>query len=306
MDIERVDPQLRDATLRIPRLNPSRRSTRALIRLATRIMRVPRIASVTVRSVRSGPLRLRVYHPDSPRHDGGLLWIHGGGLLYGDARQDEALAAETAKELGIVVVSVNYRFAPEHPFPAAHDDVYASWIWLQQHAESLDVNPGRVVIGGESAGGGLAAALVQRLHDEGGAQPLAQWLFAPMIDDRTAADQSLDAIEHLVWSNRDNRIGWSGYLPDLYGSMAVSSYAAAARREDLSGLPRTYIAVGDIELFFSENHSYADRLRNAGVPVVLDVVQGAPHGFENWAQATSPAKRLLRRAREWLSAAFTE
>lgn len=306
MDIERVDPELRAATGRLRLPNPSRRLNRFLIRLAMRRMPVPTIDGVTVTRVTAGGVDLRVYRPDERHHSGGLFWIHGGGLLFGDARQDEAFCGETARELGIPVVSANYRFAPEHPFPAAHDDVSAAWRWMLDHASELGVDPARLVIGGESAGGGLAAALVQRIHDEGGVQPVGQWLFAPMIDDRTAVDESLDEIDHWIWNNRANRAGWSGYLGAAFGSTEVPAYAVAARRTDLSGLPPAYIMVGDIELFFEENENYARRLEQAGVPTTLDVVPGAPHGFESWARDSEAARALVTRARSWLRGRFSE
>lgn len=301
MDIEKVDPALRAATRKLPVPDSSKKLVRSAARLATRIMPVPRTASVSVTSTRPDGLRMRVYRPRTRRTDAALLWIHGGGLLFGDARQDEALCAETARELGILVVSANYRLAPEHPFPAAHDDVHAAWQWMRAHAAELGIAEHRIVIGGESAGGGLAAGLVQRLHDEGGVPPLAQWLFAPMLDDRTATDRSLDELDHWVWNNRANRYGWAAFLPGCSGTDEVPPYAAPARRADLSGLPPTYIAVGDIELFTAEDSEYARRLAEAGVPVELDLVPGAPHGFENWARETAPAKELLQRSRDWLA-----
>ena len=278
---------------------------RTVMRMATRMMPVPRIEGVTVSNLRSDSIRLRIYRPERPAGRGALLWIHGGGLLFGDARQDELLCAETARILGIPVVSANYRFAPDHPFPAALDDVRAAWSWTCEHAGALGVDATNIAIGGESAGGGLAAALVQRLHDEGAVPPVAQWLFAPMIDDRTASDRSLDAIDHWVWNNRANRVGWAGYLGEALGSAEPPPYAAAARRTDLTGLPPAYIAVGDIELFFAEDEDYARRLRDAGVDVEFDLVAGAPHGFENWAHDSEPAKALLARARDWLGRALS-
>jgi acetyl esterase/lipase len=301
MDIERVDPALRPAARKLPALAPGNRLVRAALRLGTRVMPVPRTPGVTVSTAKVGGTGVRLYRPENIRSGAGLFWIHGGGLLFGDARQDELLCAETARSLGIPVVSANYRFAPEHPFPAAHDDVHAAWRWMQVRAADLGVDPARIVVGGESAGGGLGAALVQRLHDEGGAaKPIGQWLFAPMIDDRTAVKTSLDATDHLVWNNKANRIGWSGYVGDQIGATELPPYAAAARRADLSGLPPTYLAVGDIELFFAEGVEYARRLSAAGVPTELDIVPGAPHGFENWARDTAPAQALMGRAREWL------
>ncbi|WP_081813741.1 alpha/beta hydrolase [Microbacterium sp. CH12i] len=288
MDLTKVDPALRDATRKLPVPDASKTLMRTVIRLATRVMRVPKTETVTVSTIKADGIRLRIYTPDTRQNDGGLFWIHGGGLLYGDARQDEVLCAQTARDLGITVVSANYRFAPDHPFPAAHDDVRAAWRWVQDHASELGVDRTRIVIGGESAGGGLAAALVQRLHDDGGVQPIGQWLFAPMIDDRTAADTSLDDIDHWIWNNRANRVGWSGYLPGTSGTDDVPAYAAAARRTDLTGLPPTYIAVGDIELFYAEDIDYASRLEEAGVPTTLDVIPGAPHGLRTGLATANP------------------
>lgn len=300
MDIEAVDPDLREATLKLPKTDPSKAWIRTALRAATRVMPVPKTEGMTVETVKVGGRRLRLYRPEVQRETAALFWIHGGGLLFGDARQDETLCAQTALELGITVFSANYRFAPDHPFPAAHDDVREAWEWALSHAGDYGVNADRFVIGGESAGAGLAAALAQRIHDEGGPQPIGQWLFAPMIDDRTAADESLDATAHWVWDNRANRVGWGGYLGEAFGAENVASYAAAARRADLSGLPPAFISVGDIELFLAEDQDYASRLSQAGVQVTLDIVPGAPHGFENWASDTAPATAMLGRARDWL------
>lgn len=300
MDIEDVDPALRDAVQKVPVPDLSKPWMRTVLRLATRVMRVARTDGVSVSPSRSGTPRMRVYRPLRRTGDAALLWIHGGGLVFGDARQDEALCARTSRDLGIPVVSANYRFAPDHPFPAALDDVRSAWEWMHDHADELGVDPARIAIGGESAGGGLAAALVQQLHDEGGVQPVAQWLFSPMIDDRTAADESLDEVDHRVWNNRANRLSWKAYLGTAPGVGTLAPYAAAARRTDLSGLAPTYIAVGDIELFRAEDEDYAHRLGQAGVPATVDLVPGAPHGFGNWARDTGPAKALMARAREWL------
>ncbi|MFS0698462.1 alpha/beta hydrolase [Cellulomonas sp. 179-A 4D5 NHS] len=299
MELDRVLPELRE-----PMQRAQVKAPRWLVRAAVRVMRVPRSERVRVRTAKAGAVRLRTYVPVGVRSGAGLLWIHGGGLLFGDARQDEALCLSTAERLGVVIVSVNYRFAPEHPFPAAHDDVRAGWHWFVEQAARLGVDLGRIAVGGESAGAGLAAALVQRLHDGGGVQPVAQWLFAPMLDDRTAARRDLDAVEHFVWDNRSNREGWSGYLRGEPGRADPPPYAVPARRTDLRGLPSAYLAYGDIELFAAEDRAYADALEAAGVPVTTDVVAGAPHGFENWAHRTPVAQSLLTRAQAWLASAL--
>jgi len=250
--------------------------------------------------VRKADLGLRVYVPAGGGSGAALLWIHGGGYVIGDVAQDDAFCSATARELGIVVVSTNYRLAPEACFPAPLDDVFAVWQWLQAEAGSFGVAPDRIALGGASAGAGLAASLAQRVHDVGGAQPVAQWLFAPMIDDRIAARRELDQVGHRVWDNAANRIGWGAYLGTEPGAEHVPEYAAAARRADLRGLPAMWISVGDIDLFAAEDRDYADRLRTAWVECVFDLVPGAPHGFEAWAAGTPIARELLERSRAWL------
>ena len=252
-----------------------------------------------------GSVRMRMHLPDEVRTDAALVWVHGGGLILGSPRQDDPLAGGTAAELGMPVFAARYRVAPRGRFPGALDDVIAVWDAVQAQAEKFGIDPARVVIGGESAGGGLAAAAAQRLHDravaEGTPEPLGQWLFAPMLDDRTAADLSLDAPAHPVWTNRANRTGWRQYLGAQPGTVTPPPYAVPARRDDLSGLPSAFITWGDIELFAAEDAAYAARLAAAGVEVTTDIVAGAPHGFENWARHTEPAQALLERARDWLA-----
>jgi len=296
MDIDVVDPALRTALLKLPALDVSKRLPRLIGRVGPRLLTAPPVEGVTISERRHGALRMRIYRPTGANNGPGLLWVHGGGLVIGAMKQDDRLCAGTAGELGLTVVSVEYRLAPEHPFPAALDDVLAGWNWLQAHARELGVNPARVVVGGESAGAGIAACLVQRLHDDAAVQPIAQWLFAPMLDDRTADRRELDDLDHWVWNNRANRFGWGAYLAG-----APAPYAVAARRESLTGLPPTWLCVGDIELFHGEVVEYADRLRAAGVDVTLDLIPGGAHGFENWAADSVTAQALLQRARFWLS-----
>jgi acetyl esterase/lipase len=303
LDIEAVDPTLRSTTGRMPALPLEKPLVRGVIGLGTRLGPGKRISGVARRVVRDGPVRVRVYMPQDA--DGSaLLWIHGGGLVIGAAKMDDRLCGETARRLGTTIVSVDYRLAPKHPFPAAIDDCHAAWRWLLAHAVELGIDTGRVAIGGQSAGGGLAACLVQRLHDEGGegGDVAAQWLFCPMLDDRTAADRTHDATDHFVWNNRSNLVGWSSYLGAAPGAASAAPYAVAARRDDLAGLPPTWIYTSDIELFHDEDIEYAGRLDTAGVDVTLEVVHGAPHGFETWATDGPLAQELLSKARAWLGA----
>jgi acetyl esterase/lipase len=269
------------------------------------------VGGVDLREPAAGPVRLRVFTPVTGPPDGGprpaLLWLHGGGLVMGTPLQDDRFCAATALDLGVVVASVRYRLAPEHPFPAAADDGYAAWLWLRGNAAALGVDPARIAIGGQSAGGGLAASMVQRIHDAGRpgeGRPVAQWLFSPMLDDRTAARRELDAVRHHVWDNALNRIGWRAFLGTAPGGGDVPPYAAAARRTDLSGLPASWIGVGSVDLFHDEDRAYAAGLRAAGVDCTLDVVPDAPHGFESWASGTGLARAYVDRARAWLGGAL--
>lgn len=303
MKLDLVDPELRRSVKRVPRLPVGSKWGRRVVRALVRRHGPGKpVEGVDVSELDQGQ-GLRVYTRAGGESSGAaLLWIHGGGYLIGDVCQDNAFCSITARELGIVVVSVEYRLAPEHPFPAPLDDVAAAWQWLQESAESLGVDQKRIAIGGASAGAGLAACLAQRLHDAGGVQPVGQWLFAPMLDDRTAARRELDQRKHRVWSNAANRSGWAAYLGVEPGAPESPAAAAAARRADLRGLPPAWISVGDIDLFAEEDSEYAQRLLDAGVDCTFDLVPGAPHGFEAWAADTGVSRRLLERGRAWLGA----
>lgn len=217
--------------------------------------------------------------PDAATGSGAVFLIHGGGLVVGSNDQVLANAADLARRLGVPVICPSYRLAPEAPAPAAIDDVHAAWHGLRGRAGALGIDPAKIVIGGVSAGGGLAAVLAQRLHDEGGIQPAAQLLIYPMLDDRTAARRDLDRPRHRVWSNRNNLFGWSSYLGHPPGKNAPA-YAVAARRNDLTGLPPTWLGVGTCDLFLDEGRAYARRLSDAGVDVTYVEVDGAIHGFD--------------------------
>lgn len=290
-----MHPELRGLVRRVPPLPIGTGLGRWTLRRLAALAPNRRVDGVRIEPRHDVRPALRLYWPTTLRSQAALLWLHGGGMVIGRASQDDRLCSDTARALGVPVVSVEYRLAPEHPFPAPLDDAHAGWAWVQSNAASLGVDP----VGGQSAGGGLAAALAQRLHDASGPGAAAQWLFCPMLDDRTAMRRELDAVDHFVWTNRYNAIGWGALLGSEPGGN-VPRYAAAARREDLNGLPPAWIGAGDIELFFEENETYAERLRAAGVAVEFDVVPGAPHGFAAWAPDAEVTRAFVGRAQAGL------
>lgn len=241
-----------------------------------------------------------------------LFWIHGGGLILGTPQQDDGTNLALARELGIAVFSASYRLAPEHPAPAALDDLVAGFREVVARAGEFGIDPSRIAVGGASAGGGLAAALAQRLHDEGGTQPVFQLLAYPMLDDRTVLRDDIDTRHLRMWSPSSNRFAWSAYLGGEAGASdesaggGIRSSVVPARREDLRGLPPAWIGVGTLDLFHDEDVSYAHRLVAAGVPCELSVVPGAFHGFDavfrkagvsrafhaDWARALRTALRV--------------
>lgn len=305
MDISNVAEDLRGPLRKLPKMPFASVWGRTVIRTALRLMPATKVDGVRVVKRKDLKPQLRVYQPDVRKSDGALYWIHGGGYLIGNAKIDDRFCGVTARELGIIVVSVEYRLAPEHPFPAPLDDCYEGWQWLQQSAKALGVNPQRIAVGGQSAGGGLAACLVQRIHDSNEIKPAAQWLLCPMLDDRTAANPEFHNADNFVWNNRDNATGWRAYLAQDPGAKQLPAYAAAARREDLRGLPPVWIGVGTIDLFCSEDQAYAERLRLAGIDTVFTTVAGAPHAFEAWAFDSEQAQNFISDAQLWLGHALS-
>jgi acetyl esterase/lipase len=228
-------------------------------------------------------IRLQVYKPKnlvtpSPV----LVWMHGGGFFLGRPEQNDLYMFHLVQELGIVIVSVDYRLAPNHPFPTPLEDCYTALKWVHHHAELLKIDPNRMAIGGESAGGGLAATLAQLAHDRGEVHPAFQLLVYPMLDDRTALRTDRSNTEWLTWSIDNNRLGWEVYLNQRLGSDNVPSYSVASRRTDFAGLPPAWIGVGTLDLFYEEDLAYAQRLRNCGVDCETMVVSGAFHGFDQF------------------------
>jgi acetyl esterase/lipase len=238
-------------------------------------------------------VRVRVYRPnDQASTLPALYWIHGGGYVMGDIDQDDRLMAQFVKRIGCVAVSVDYRLAPENPFPAPVEDCYAGLNWLFAHAGQLGVDQARIAIGGASGGGGLAAGLALLARDRGEVKVAFQLLIYPMIDDRNVTPASHAITDPRMWNREANRLGWRAFLGRDGGGADVSPYAAASRATDLKNLPPAYIPVGALDLFVDENIEYAQRLVQAGVPTELHVYPGAFHGFDLFAPSARVSKQF--------------
>ena len=207
-----------------------------------------------------------------------VLHLHGGGMIMGSLAGYDHLVAGYAADSGVPFLSVDYRVAPEFPHPTPVEDCFAGLVWLAQHADELGVDPARIAVMGDSGGGGLAAGVALLARDRG--VPLArQVLVYPMLDDRTTVPDP-EMAPFAVWSYDDNHTGWHALLGDAIGTDDVSPYAAAARADDVSGLPATYIDTGDLDIFRDESIEYARRILATGTNVELHVYPGCAHGFD--------------------------
>ncbi|MCV6963408.1 alpha/beta hydrolase [Mycobacterium intermedium] len=285
--VARVAPDLRSPLL--PFLPEGRRALPLpLARLQSRLVRTSWGPGVTVTTRHAGDpsVPVLIARPNKPEEpDEGhsprpaVLWIHGGGYIVGSARLEAFAIGRVARDVGVVVASPDYRLAPEYPFPAALDDCMATLRWMRANAEELGIDPERIAVMGGSAGGGLAAAVAQRSHDEG--IPLrAQVLIYPMLDDRTALRAEHAGRGRFMWTPAANLFGWTCYLGRRPRASDAPDYAAPARRADLRGLPPAWIGVGELDLFYDEDVEYAERLTASGVPCTLVTVPGMYHGAE--------------------------
>jgi len=210
----------------------------------------------------------------------GVYYTHGGGMFMGNRFFAADQLAGWVDSLGVTVVTVEYRLAPEHPDPAPVEDCYAGLVWMAKNATELGIDPERIVICGESAGGGLAVGTALLARDRGGPELAGQMLIYQMLDDRnvTFSTEQFDGVG--LWDRTSNATGWTALLGERRGTDAVSCYAAPARAEDLSGLPPAFIDVSSTESFRDEAVAYADMLWKAGVQAELHVWPGVPHGFD--------------------------
>jgi len=252
-----------------------------------------------------GDLRVLVFDAEpGATGRGGVLHVHGGGFVIGEPEMNAATNEALSRTCGCVIVSVDYRLAREAPFPAPLEDAYAGLTWLHGNAGALGVDPARLAVMGESAGGGLAAMLAIAARDRGEIPLAFQVLIYPMLDDRTGTTREVPAgIGETVWTRESNRRGWEAFLGRPPGGDLAPAGAVPAR-EDVAGLPPTWIGVGSIDLFVQENVAYAMRLIEAGVPTELLVVPGGYHGFDGVAPDSAAARAFTASWRAALTRAL--
>lgn len=229
-----------------------------------------------------------------------LYNIHGGGMMMGHRSMDTPRLVDLVEELGVVAVNVEYRLAPEHPHPAPSEDCFAGLEWLAAHAEELGVDPGRIVVMGGSAGGGLSAAVALMARDRGGPVIAGQLLLCPMIDDTNTTTSSHQYAGLGTWPREMNLVGWRALLGESHGGEAVSVYAAPTRADDLSGLPPAFIEAGSAEMFRDENVDYATRIWATGGEAELHVLSGGCHGFDIYAPEAEITRAALAARTSWL------
>lgn len=297
--IDRLDPELRESFHVIAAIFPEEWTP--LSAAARRLVEPPPVIAAeggdngVIWSEEAIPapdgrsIRVRVYRPiDASGPRPGALVIHGGGMWTGSLDSEHPACLELVAETGVIGVSVEYRLAPEHPYPAGLDDTIAAYRWMVESGENLGLDPNRIALVGGSAGGGLAVAAALRVRDSGGIQPLFLLAMYPMIDDRNERTSTHQDIPFPLWNRRGNLEGWEWYL----GGHAADRYAAPAREGDVRGLPAAFFDVGTCDLFFDEVVDFAERVRAAGVPTELHVYPGLFHAAEFVAPDAAVSKQV--------------
>jgi len=241
-------------------------------------------------------LRICIYTPKEPAENvPGVLWLHGGGYALGTPEQVSGRASRLIDASNCVVIAPDYRLSVEAPYPAALEDSYIALLWMKKHAKELGIREDQLMVGGDSAGGGLAAALSLFARDQGEVAVAFQMPLYPMLDDRMETESAKDN-NAPVWNSKSNENAWGLYLGDLLGLPNVPAYAAPARANDFSGLPPTATFVGDLEPFRDETIEYVNNLKKAGVPVHFKIFKGCYHAFEQMcpkAEISKQANRFL-------------
>ncbi|MEU7819009.1 alpha/beta hydrolase [Pseudonocardia sp. NPDC049154] len=270
-----IAPRLRPADLRDPE------RARHVLRRTFAAMPAPDLTGVEVTErVLPGGVPVRVLRPAGAREPAAVLDVHGGGFVCGEARDGDTVNADLVRALGVTVVSVEYRLAPEHPYPAGLQDCDTALSWLAgPGGVELGIDPARIALQGSSAGGGLCAALALRLRDRGGPRPAFQYLSIPELDDRAATPSARAFVDTPMWTRESVVRSWDAYLGEgVRGGADVSPHAAPARATDLAGLPPAYVSVMALDPLRDEGIAYALGLQAAGVSVELHLFPGTFHG----------------------------
>ena len=240
-------------------------------------------------------VRLLVWRPATSCNRAAVLHIHGGGTIFGAPEMNEARNAALALELGCAVISVDYRLAPETAAPGNAEDCYAALAWMHARPAELAIDPDRIAVLGESAGGLLAASLALMARDRANYGIAFLALIYPMLDDRTTLDEGANATGEHIWTRDANRFAWNCLLGGRCGEVDLPDKAVPARAVSLAGMPPTFMAVGALDLFVEEDLAFAARLARAGVPLELHVYPGAFHAFDmaEYADVSQRFKRDL-------------
>jgi len=223
-----------------------------------------------------------------------LLWIHGGGMVLGDAKYEKLRAINYVKKLNCTVVCVNYRLAPEFPYPCGLEDCYDSLEWVTNNSVTLKINKERISVGGASAGGGLAAGLCLLNRDRKKFKIKFQLLIYPMINDKNVDYKNQSKPDAEIWTRKSNYYAWKFYLKNFENEKKIPIYAAPHRAKNLTKLPPAFIGVGSKDLFFEENLEYAKKLVKAGVKIELHTYANGYHGFDSSAPNAEISKRFKK------------
>jgi len=303
---DRIHPELRDYFLAIPKTVKAFEEEKIpLIREGAKTQMASRpqysdenlnVSTTQIPGPEGAPeVTIKIYKPKDIANDKrlpGLLWIHGGAFLFGNADASVYWPIMFADQAQCVSVVVDYRLAPENPYPDGLEDCYTTLLWIAKNDEELGIDKERIVVGGESAGGGLTAALTLLTRERKGPKIFFQMPLYPMIDDRNITSSSYEISDQRCWNRESNLSAWGFYLKD-YKDKEIPIYAAPSRTQDLSNLPPAFIFIGDLDVFRDETINYAQRLMKAGVPVELHVYSGCTHSFEVKYAKTEIAQRVF-------------
>jgi Esterase/lipase len=238
-------------------------------------------------------LRICIFKPLKPKGDvPGVLWLHEGGYALGSPERAKAIAKRLIEVSNCVVIAPDYRLSVEAPYPAALEDSYEALLWMKSHAKELGIRDNQLMVGGDSAGGGLTAALTLYARDKCEVFIAFQMPLYPMLDDRMTSESSKDN-NAPAWDSKSNFNGWKLYLGELFGSPNVPYYAAPARAEDYRNLPPAATFVGDLEPFRDETIQYVENLRKAGVSVDFQIYKGCYHAFEQICPKAEISKKAI-------------